>query len=94
MRHTLPPRPARIHAFVRLATPGETRDCTKTLHFLQLLVATPSPTIDHAVAACLRLTSDAHANARAFRIGAGKYLAGILGHDAQRLQALLRLLNA
>lgn len=93
VHHCLPPRPARIHAFVRQATSDQVRDFTRALHFLPFLVNASAPARDDAAAACLLLASRAHADPNAFLLHAGKSLAALLAQDAPRLHVLLRLLR-
>lgn len=93
VRYVLPPRPARVHAFVREASAEQARDFTRDLAFLRLLVSASAPVGDDAAAAFLRRASQAHPDPRAFLVRAGKALAGLLAQDGQRLAALLGMLR-
>ena len=93
LRQYLPPRPARIHSFVNLATVEDLREFTTSLGFLPILANAPVATRDDALAACLRLASDTHENGGEFLKRAGKELAMLLAHDSQRLNTLLRRLS-
>ena len=93
LRQYLPPRPARIHAFVHLASGDEVRAFTGSLHFLPILANAQVPTRDDALAACLRLASEAHQDPMVFLVRAGKELANLLARDTQRLNNVLRQLK-
>ena len=93
LRQHLPPRPARMHSFVRLASEEELREFTTTLGFLPILANAPVSTRDDAMAACLRLASRAHPDRETFLVRAGKELAVLLARDSQRLNVVLRLLR-
>lgn len=94
VRQHLPPRPARVHAFVRQASKEQVAEFTRSLDFLRLLIVASVPARDDALAACLRSASAAHPDPRAFLVRAGKALAGLLALDGQRLSAVLRLLRS
>ncbi len=91
--HRLPPRPASIHAFARLAADEQVRDLTQSLDFLAHLVTGAAATRDEAAAACLRLASRTHQDPSAFLVRAGKGLAALLSQDTPRLYLLLRMLK-
>ena len=93
LRQHPPPRPARLHGFVRQALPAEVREFTQALHFLPTLVNARAPSADAATAACLRLAAQAYDDADAFLLRAGKELARLLAQDAPRLTAVLRALR-
>lgn len=93
LRQYLPPRPARIHAFVHLAPDDDLRSFTESLHFLPVLTTAQVPTRDDALAACLRLASRAHQDPAAFLVRAGKEIANLLARDTQRLNNVLRQLT-
>jgi hypothetical protein len=93
VRQRLPPRPARIHAFVYTAPADEVRGVTAGLLFLPYLVNASVATRDDALAACLRSAAQAHADPASFLLQAGKELATLLGRDLPRLNVLLRLLK-
>lgn len=90
VRQGLPPRPARIHGFVSLASPSQVREFTVDLTFIATLISTDVPHRDHALASCLRLASAAHETPRDFLVSAGREVARLLAADAPRLHLLLR----
>jgi len=86
----LPPRPARIHSFVHSCEEDETRAFSQSFGFLNILVNSEVETpADELIAAALRLMSATHEDSRAFLVGAGKELAGLLGQDYAKLKAIL-----
>ncbi|MSQ24922.1 MAG: hypothetical protein EXR49_01375 [Dehalococcoidia bacterium] len=90
LRYSLPPRPARIHGFVLLASASQVQQFTRDLSFVATLVGADVPHRDHALAACLRLAAAAHDKPRDFLVGAGREAARLLAADAPRLHLLLR----
>jgi hypothetical protein len=90
----LPPRPARIHAFVYLCQPDEVREFSNKLDFLAILLnaALPAPA-EEVVAAALRQMARAQEDGRAFLVVAGKELAGLLSGDFIRLKNILGRLS-
>lgn len=93
VRYSLPPRPARIHAFVHAASTKQLCEFTAPLRFLHFLMNASAPTRDDALASCLRLASAAHPDPKAFLLQAGKELANLLGRDTPRLNIILRQLE-
>jgi hypothetical protein len=92
--HYLPPKPASIHSFVYICRLEEVSAFTQSLDFLSLLVDVRLPvSVDEVTAACLRYTSQAHPDPRAFLVKAGKELASMLSSDARRLNSLLKRLR-
>src|SRR4030042_4162687 len=91
--HYLPPKPAYIHNFVYICPREEVKDFTSSLNFLSLLISAslPVPT-DEVIAACLRYSSQAHADPQAFLVRAGKELAMLLSGQAKRLNSILKRL--
>jgi hypothetical protein len=88
--HYLPPGPARIHAFVRVCSPAEVKDFSRSFDFLQILLGARLPVpADEIVAASLRQMSHAHEDRRAFMVAAGKELATLLGGQYHQLKAIL-----
>jgi len=88
--HYLPPKPARIHAFVHLCAPDEVREFSQSFDFLNILINTHLPVpVEELVAACLRNMSQAHEDSHAFLVAAGKELAVLLGGEFSRLKAIL-----
>ncbi|MBM4406310.1 MAG: hypothetical protein FJ039_09060 [Chloroflexi bacterium] len=92
VRHTLPPRPAKIHGFAHVAAKQETQDFTAVFHFLDALLNSEAENRDAALAACLRLASTAH-NEKDYLVRAGKELARLLAQDSRRLNTILRMLK-
>ena len=93
VRQYLPARPARIHAFVYMATTAEVREFTQETYFLQALAQASAPTKDDALASCVRIASEAHDDKQAFLLSAGREIARLLGRDTPRLNAVLRRLR-
>jgi len=88
--HYLPPKPARIHAFVHLCSPDEVREFSQSFDFLSILINTHLPvSVEELVAASLRNMSQAHEDSHAFLVAAGKELAVLLGGEFSRLKAIL-----
>ena len=88
--HYLPPKPARIHAFVHLCSEEDVREFSQSFDFLNTLLNNrlSAPT-EEVVSAVLRQMSRAHGDPHAFLVAAGKELALMLGGDFQRLKAIL-----
>jgi hypothetical protein len=86
----LPPRPARMHAFVYLCQPDEVRAFSRGLDFLSILLNAELPIpAQELVAAALREMAEAQEDDRAFLVAAGKELANLLSGDFQRLKNIL-----
>ncbi len=91
IRHFLPPRPPRVHAFVYPCSTDEVAGFTQDLDFLNVLLSTSLPIpSEELVAACLRIASEARDDGRVFLVKAGKELAQLLAGDPVRLNAVLR----
>ncbi|HML23844.1 MAG TPA: hypothetical protein PKD09_19465 [Aggregatilinea sp.] len=93
--HNLPPRPPLSLDPVQLCD----NDCilrfTEQLDWLRLVLNTSDAPSDDLLGAALQYAAGARDNedARyAFRVGAGRRLAGLLSYDLPRLQHLLRLI--
>jgi len=92
--HYLPPVPARIHGFVYLCQPEETREFSRSLAFLTVLLnARLEVPAEELVAAALRVMARCHDDPHAFLVAAGKELAGLLSGDFNRLKAILGRLS-
>jgi hypothetical protein len=92
--HYLPPKPARIHAFVYACTPDEVRMFGCSFDFLGGLVnAPPQVSVEELVAAVLREMSRVQDDPRAFLLAAGKALTALLGNDYNRLRNILTRLK-
>jgi hypothetical protein len=90
LHHYLPPKPARIHAFVYLCPPEEVKEFSQSFDFLNILLNTRLPVSpDELVAACLREMSQAHEDRHAFLVAAGKELAILLSGNFNQLKAIL-----
>ena len=88
--HYLPPKPARIHAFVHLCSPEEVREFSQSFAFLNILINTHLPvSVEELVAASLRQMRQVHEDSHAFLVAAGKELATLLGGEFSRLKAIL-----
>jgi len=86
----LPPRPARIHAFVYSCNQQELLEFCKSFEFLSLLMKVDTITpADELIAASIRQMSQAHEDKRTFLVTAGKELAALLGKDYARLKTIL-----
>jgi len=88
--HYLPPKPARIHAFVYLCAPDEMKEFSQSFDFLNILTNTRLPVpADELIAAALRRMSQAHEDSHAFLVAAGKELATLLSGQYNQLKAIL-----
>lgn len=88
--HYLPPKPARIHAFVYQCSPEEIKEFSQSFNFLPVLVNTRLPVSpDELIAASLRQLSQAYEDRRAFLVAAGKELAVLLSGEFNQLKAIL-----
>jgi len=86
----LPPKPARIHGFVHLCPPGEVKEFSQSLDFLNILINTHLPVpADELIAACLRQMSQVYEDPHDFLVAAGKELAILLSSDFNQLKAIL-----
>jgi len=86
----LPPKPARIHAFVYLCSPEEVKKFSQSFDFLNILINTRLPvSTDELVAACLRQMSQVYEDRHAFLVAAGKELAILLSGNFNQLKAIL-----
>ena len=89
LRTYLPPRPARVHAFVYPTDAAEQRAISTGLTFLSTLLQNSAPTGDEFIAASLRSLSVVHPDPDTFLVETGRQLAVYLRGDTARLQALL-----
>ena len=88
--HYLPPKPAKIHAFVYTCAPEEVQKFSQSFDFLNILLDTRLPVpVDELVAACLRQMSQSHEDRHAFLVAAGKELATLLSGQYGQLKAIL-----
>ncbi len=86
----LPPKPARIHAFVYQCPSDEVKEFSRSLDFLNILINTRLPIpADELVAATLRQMSQARDDRHAFLVAAGKELAILLSGQYNQLKAIL-----
>lgn len=92
-RHSLPPRPPAIHAFVRGCSSPEVFQFTQRLDFLPLLLASSPPVADEVLAAFLRHAAEAHPQPEVFLTSAGREVAGLMARDLQRLYTVLKRLR-
>lgn len=90
LRPNLPPRPPRLHAFVRLCTDQEICVLTESPELLRrLLKSAGLIDQDELIAACLRHAYLCRGEDFDFLVRAGKQLANCLRDDPERLSALL-----
>lgn len=86
----LPPKPARIHAFVHLCPSAEVKQFSQSLDFLSLLVNSNQPIpVEELIAATLREMSRGQDDPHVFLVAAGKQLTGLLSGDYLRLKNIL-----
>ena len=86
----LPPKPARIHAFVYLCSPQEVKELSQSFDFLNILINARLPIpADELIAACLRQMSQVYKDPHPFLVTAGKELAVLLSGDFNQLRAIL-----
>jgi hypothetical protein len=91
IRHFLPPRPARIHAFVFPCPADEVKQFSASLSFLDVLAnARLEVPMEEVIAACLRQMGEVYREGRRdFLVAAGKELALRLGAEYSRLRTIL-----
>jgi len=86
----LPPRPARIHAFVYPCNTAEILEFSQSLDFLNLLVDGNSQIpAEEVVAATLRQMSHEQEDPDLFLVAAGKHLTSLMTGDYNRLRTIL-----
>lgn len=88
----LPPRPPRIHSFVRGCAGEEVREFSASMDFAPLLLAASTTAQDEVLAAFLRLARDSHPDPDGFLVRAGRELVAHFPGQAQRLGGVLRRL--
>jgi hypothetical protein len=95
VHHTLPPRPPLSLDPVQVCDPDTVWEFTQRLDFLRLVLnASDVPTEELLAASLLHAASARPPEERyPFLVGAGRRLAGLLGHDLPRLQHLLKLIK-
>lgn len=94
MHYYLPPRPARIHAFVSTCQPEEAREFASSLDFIDLIVAAQRElAIDEVIAACLRHLAITQPEPQEFLVRAGKHLTILMSGEFQRLNSILKRLK-
>jgi hypothetical protein len=92
--HYLPPKPARIHAFVYLCPPEEVKEFSQSLAFLNILINTRlQVSAEELTSACLRQMSQVYEDRNAFLVAAGKELAVLLSGQFNQLKAILERIN-
>ncbi len=90
IRRYLPPRPARIHAFVNACSNDEVLAFSQRLDFLNLVLKSKLDIpVEEFTAAVLRRFTAAQPNPEGFRLQAGKELARLLSADYSQLKAIL-----
>ena len=95
VRQTLPPHPAPLHAFVRLATPDEIAAIGPPYDFLRTLALSPDPNVpvDELLVAALANVAAAQpdgAHREAALVEAARALSRVLRDDHERLHSILR----
>ncbi|MBE2187508.1 MAG: hypothetical protein IAE99_12115 [Rhodothermales bacterium] len=95
VRQTLPPHPAPLHAFVRLAAPDEIAAIGTPYDFLRTLALTPDPNVpvDELLVAALANIAAAQPDAQhreAALVEAARALSRMLRDDHERLHSILR----
>ncbi len=94
VRHYLPPRPARIHAFVHTCLADEARQFAASLDFIDLIAAARRDfAVDEVVAACLRRLAAVQTDPQDFLVRAGKHLTVLMSEEFQRLNSILKRLK-
>jgi hypothetical protein len=92
--HYLPPTPARIHGFVYRCGPEETREFSRSLDFLNILLNANLPvSVDELAAATLRQMGQSQKDRDVFMVAAGKELATLLSGQYALLKSILRRLK-
>ena len=85
----LPPRPARIHAFVYACTDEEVRMVAGNFNYLRNLCTTGVEPGDELVAAALRRACGSFPSPHAYLVEAGRELLKILRDDYDRFTAIM-----
>lgn len=89
-RHYLPPRPARIHAFVHSCTPTEVQEFSSKLNFIGLILkAETNIPAEELIAAVLREMAAVQPDREDFLCQAGRELARLLSKDYGQLKSIL-----
>lgn len=88
VRQQIPPFPAKIHGFVWACGPAEVERFTRDFGYLNLLLNAPAAG-DELIAAVIRTAAAARGGSLAYRVAAGKWLAGRLIGQYQRLTVIL-----
>lgn len=90
IRRYLPPRPARIHAFVKPCSTEEALAFSQKLDFLNIILKSKVETpVEEFTAAVLRGLAAAQPNPEGFLVQAGRELARLLSADYSQLKAIL-----
>lgn len=88
--HYLPPRPTRIHSFVRECDDSEIKEFSSSFDFLNIVLNSGIPVpAEEVVAASLRTMSRVYDEPNTFLVAAGKELAMLLGNEFNRLKSIL-----
>ena len=86
----LPPRPARIHAFVNQCSSAEVISFSEKLDFLNLILKSKLDIpAEEFTAAVIRSFAEVQPNPQGFLIEAGRELARLLSKDYSQLKAIL-----
>ncbi len=93
-RPYLPPKPARLHAFISPCTQAEIAAITETPDYLRTLIQfTATAGSDELIAAAVRSAFEARNQDFEFLVSVGKQLAALLREAPDRLSSLLRKLD-
>lgn len=88
--HYLPPRPARIHSFVRECGTDEVKEFSASFDFLNIILGSSvDMPVEEVIAAALRRMSLVYDEPQKFLVAAGKELAVLLGGEFNRLKSVL-----
>lgn len=91
---TLPPQPARIHAFVYLCSDEEVRAFTHTDDYLRSILNTAKIPTDELLIAVMRHALRAHDGDLGYLVRLGKELSRLLGDDYDRLSSIIRRVSS
>ena len=90
LRRWLAPLPPRIHSFVYPCSNDALREFSAELDFVSIILSAPIAAADDVLAAFLKMAGNAHLDADAFLVNAGRRLTPLLGGQMQRLDGILR----
>ena len=91
---TLPVQPPPIHSFVYTCTSDEIQTVTTGPDFLQILLQTSQNSNINLIAACIKYCAPCHLNTSQYLTFVGKQLVQALYSEPNRLNMILRAINA